>query len=610
MKKLIVLLIIFLMAGESLFARYLYVGSSTEGLVVVNNDGARMEITRVIPIEGEIKSIQRSNNKLYIAAGLGGIYVFDLTDPANPRKVASYDTRGFAMDIVSYGNIIYVADFEDGIKIFTLKGGSLEKLGRIKTLDMAMKLKLSPPFLFVANSNNGLLIYDIRQPSSPRFVRSIDTPGVVWGVDYDGKNIYVALKENGFAIYDFSRPPLANLLNQTKPGGIIFKIKKWKNYLLLLQSEQDIHGGDTKKKGLLVYDITHPDNPVEVSHYDKYFIEDLTIEGSTIYAALVQHGLGVLDMSNVRKPVMTRLLNIGERAKDVWCNSRVAVVADDRGGAKFIDISNPSQARIAYYLTTKGTVNQVCGRGNRVFIPDKDYGIYIYDVSNPYSPTLLHTIRKKGAISLRCKDNYLYVLYENYGIKIYQIDPKPYWVTELLSGGKQIYDIAVGKDRLFLSEGWEGVTLIDISRLTRPIPTGHMASINEAKGIAARGEYFFLARIGAGMMIGDASDFYNMYELSHVNLNINALAVKLFKNYAFLAGDSDGLFIIDISDLEKPYVISKLKTPGNVKNSYLAGKKICVADGWNGFVLGDFSNPEFPRITSDLLWFVPTAITH
>ncbi len=607
MKKIILLLLLF---PGLLFGEYFYVGSSTEGLIVVSKINNTLTIKKIIPLYGEIKSIRRVNNKLFIAAGLGGVYIYDISNPADPVKFSEYDTKGFALDTAVYGDTLYVSDFEDGIKVFKITRGTLTRIMKLKTLDMAMTIKLSFPFLFVANSNNGLLIYDIRNPEDPKFIRSIDTPGIVWDVDFDGRYLYVALKENGFAIYDFSKPPLANLISQTKPGGVIFKVRKWKNYLIALQSEQDIHGGEIKNKGILIYDVSHPETPQKVSQFSSMFVEDFTVQNNKLYLAMVKNGLGILDITNIKKPKLTNILNIGYSAKDVWCNDKTAVVADGKGGAKFIDISNPAQARISYYLQTKGEVDQVCGIGDRVFIPDKEYGVYIYNVSNPYSPQLLYTIKKKGAISLRCKGNYLYVLYENYGIKIYQIDPKPYWVTELLSGGKQIYDIAVGKDRLYLSEGWDGVTLINIKNLTRPIPTGHMASLNEAEGIAARGKYFFLARIDAGMMIGDATDFYNMYELSHVNLSVNALAVKLFGNYAFLAGDSDGLFIINIKNLEKPYVFSKIKTPGNVKNSYLYGTHICIADGWNGFVLADFTNPEFPKIVADLLWFVPTAITH
>ncbi len=607
MKKIVLFLLALLLPWQA-WGAIIYVGSSTEGIAVVDKEGDNFSIKKIVPINGEIKSIHHVNHYLYVAAGLGGLYIFDVTSPENPVLLAHYDTRGFSMDTGIYKNIIYEADFEDGVKIFTISGRELKKLNTLKTLDMAMSIRIRYPYLIVANSNNGILLYNIKDPVHPKFIRSIDTPGVVWDIEDDGKYIYAAMK-SGIAIYDFSRPPYADLKKQIKPGGIIFKVRKIGNYLFALETNSGIHEGEEKNKGLLIYDISNPVEPKKILEFSKYLVSDFIPEGNQVILALEGMGLAILDISKLDQPEILKLFNIGDDAVDVWCNSNVAVVADMNGGAKVIDISNPASARISSYITTEGKVLQVCGEGTRAFIPDKKRGVLIYNVADPYHPRLENIIKKKGAISLRCKGNYLYVLYENYGIKIYQINPKPYWVTELLSGGKQIYDIAVGQDRLYLSEGWDGVSLIDIKKLTNPRPTGHLATINEAKGIAARGTYFFVARTGAGLLIGDAEDVYNLFEKSHVNLNVNGYAVKLFGNYAFFSALANGLYIIDITNIDKPYVISHLKTPGEVKNSYLSGTKLCVADGWNGFVLADFSKHEFTKIVSDLMWFVPTAIS-
>ncbi len=603
-------LLIFLFIPLNVKASILYTGSSTEGLVVLDMENNSFSIRRIIPIEGEIKKIVRHKNLLGVAAGLGGIYIFNISDPTNPVLLDHYDTNGFAFDLAFYHKNIYLADFEDGIKIFSLNGGKLHRIRKIKTLSMAMGIKILYPYLFVSNENNGLLIYNIKIPDSPKFIRSIDTPGPVWDVDFDGKYIYVAMKDAGFGIYDFRNAPYTKLLSQTKLGGFIFKVFKKGNLLYLLQSDRGVLNSNVEKKGVLIYNVTDPFSPRIAGKYNKFFVEDFLVSGNKIVLAMAKEGLGLLDISNIKFPRLTSRFNIGENAIDVWCNGKVAVVADSSNGAKVIDISTPHQNRIAYYIKTVGDSLQVCGEGNRAFITDKNRGVYDYDISNPYSPILLRTINKKGAISVRCKKGMLYVLFENYGIKVYKIYPRTSLIAEIAMGGEQVNDIAVGEKRLFLSQGWNGVTLVDISRFSNPSATSHMASITEAKGISARGKTFYLAREGTGMIIGDASNFYNIFEMSHVNLKVNGEKVKLYKNYALLAGGPNGLYVINISNPKEPYVVSHLKTPGNVESAYASGNKLCIADGWNGFIASDFSHPEDITITDDLLWFVPTALSH
>ncbi len=597
-----------LFSALNLRGEILYVGSATEGLVVLDRSGNDFSILSVVPLNGEIRSIRRNGNFLYVAAGTGGVYVLSLSDPRNPEVVAQYDTRGFAYDIAPYRNFVFVSDFEDGVKIFRLNGKELQKIATIKLIDMSMGIKVSFPYLFVSNGNNGVQIYNIKNPCSPKLIRGIDTPGIAWDIDSDGRFIYVALKDSGFAIYDFSKPPSAPLVSQTSIKGVVFKLKLKDKKLYLLITGSEVHEGNPETKGLLIYDVSNPAEPSMIGKFDRELIHDFFIENGKIYLALTSHGLGVLDVSNPAKPQLTSIFNIGNRAVDVWCNGSVAAVADNEGGAKIINVSNPSQAVITTYVPSRGKTLSVCGMGDLLFIPDTEKGVYVYNISNPRHPYLVSTIKKKGATRVVCEKGYLYVLYRGYGIKIYQMTPKPYWIAELLSGGKQIEDIAVGEGRLYLSEGWNGITLINITRMTRPEPTSHMASLYETTGIAAKGKYFYTARDQAGMMIGNAEDFYNTFEISHVNLNIHTAGIKVHKNYVLLAGKANGAYVIDVSDPEKPYVISHLKTPGEVQNIYMWQNRLCIADGWNGFIIADFTDREKPKILSDLLWFTPSAI--
>jgi len=46
----------------------------------------------------------------YLAAGPGGMHVLDVSDPAQPRRIGSFNTRGFATRVAVSGNLLCVAD--------------------------------------------------------------------------------------------------------------------------------------------------------------------------------------------------------------------------------------------------------------------------------------------------------------------------------------------------------------------------------------------------------------------------------------------------------------------------------------------------------------------
>ena len=79
----------------------------------------------------------------YVAGGSSGLYVVDISRPANPKRVASVDTPGEAKGV------------------FAISG-----------------------FAYVADGSAGLQIVDIRNPASPRIIGSVETPG-------DARHVYV-----------------------------------------------------------------------------------------------------------------------------------------------------------------------------------------------------------------------------------------------------------------------------------------------------------------------------------------------------------------------------------------------------------------------------------
>lgn len=57
---------------------------------------------------------------LFGAGGPEGIFIFDVSDPTNPRQVGSFNTDGYAYGVTTSGNYAYVADGANGLVIIDI----------------------------------------------------------------------------------------------------------------------------------------------------------------------------------------------------------------------------------------------------------------------------------------------------------------------------------------------------------------------------------------------------------------------------------------------------------------------------------------------------------
>jgi len=133
------------------------------------------ELTGPLPTNGflaqsGISDVKVSGNFAFLAAGINGIQVADVTDPANPVFIsgAGYATApGLAQSLVIYHNYLFVAAGTSGVIILTIQpNGHLNFLASIPTGGDATQLAVvEGAGLYVASANGGLTV--IRTPLVP-----------------------------------------------------------------------------------------------------------------------------------------------------------------------------------------------------------------------------------------------------------------------------------------------------------------------------------------------------------------------------------------------------------------------------------------------------------
>ena len=111
--------------GVAVFGSHAYLGNSTDGLRIydVSNPANPFSIGHVndSPTAHGV-AVAGNLNLVLLANGTDGLRVYYVADPANPVCVAHANDGGSANDVVVVGQYAYVANKEDGLRIYELTG--------------------------------------------------------------------------------------------------------------------------------------------------------------------------------------------------------------------------------------------------------------------------------------------------------------------------------------------------------------------------------------------------------------------------------------------------------------------------------------------------------
>jgi hypothetical protein len=117
-----------------------------------------------------------------------------------------------------------------------------------------------------------------------------------------------------------------------------------------------------------------------------------------------------------------------------------------------------------------------------------------------------------------------------------------------------------------------------------------------AFGVAAAGDYAYLAHESAGLRIFDISDPFSPILIGTYDTAGHAYGVAVASNYAYVADYEAGLQVISISNPYAPTLVGTCDTPGSACAVAVAGDYAYVADQSSGLQIIDVSVPASPTL--------------
>lgn len=292
------------------------------------------------------------DNIAYAAAMRQGLVIIDVSNPAEPRTLATLD-MGLLNDVAVKGNYAYVA-------------GGARRL-----------------------ANGFFAVVDISDPANPKEVARRTLPRGAPRIGLDGQYALLGCFSGGLVIFDCAKPTAPREISRFRapydpseyPAAA--KVTALENHAWGVRAQDGIVYLCDDVAGLRLLDFSDPKNPTElgrVMHGDglRGFCNDVVVDGNYAYAAYDFGYLVIFDVSDKRNPREVGYYNPnGKRA--TWDDSqRIAIrlikqgpyvlISQSREGAVVVvDVSNPARPREVRQYKTRASTWGLALEGDKLY---------------------------------------------------------------------------------------------------------------------------------------------------------------------------------------------------------------------------------------------------
>ena len=242
---------------------------------------------------------------------------------------------------------------------------------------------------YLAEGHGGLRIIDYSEPADPHEIGWCDNVGLMEDIWVDGNHAYVA-DGNGLLIYDVHDP--------TRPDTVahITAEQFRTRWVEGVAVENNILYTATHFK-LSIGDVSDPGRPLPLGEVECTLLKDLAVRDGIAYLADNQF-FRIIDCSQPRQPIqLAQIRMLGGEAWDVALRDTLALVTDRAYGLQVIsiaDLENPELLGTVEFDKCQGVDDD----GYFTYVGLVWDGIAAVDISDPRNPEIIETFDTPGAV--------------------------------------------------------------------------------------------------------------------------------------------------------------------------------------------------------------------
>lgn len=466
--------------GESMASacrdHYLYSVQGRAGLSIYDRSNPEkiIQISQ-LDLVGKSVSLAFTSDFLLIAARAGGLHVVNVSDPRHPRLVKTLPARRSYETVAVHRGYVYVSDSFLQIDVLQIDaGGELRKIADIPLLGSVRDMLFDADQLYLAESQNGVHRFDIRDPAAPRSLGSVVVPGEPRGLALSGNYLYVAAATAGVQIVDVRKIEPRRFLSLLNTPGLANHIIAEGRWLYVADDYA----------GLLVLDRSRWPDLTLVAHLptDSDLLR-LVKAGDYLYGATRGKQLLVFDVSQPQSPrlVHEQRMPLSMFTSLAVCGTSLITNAGSRGIYR-VDISVPDKPRLRETLLLSDGVRQLAVRGNRVYIAAGRAGLQMASVEEGRPVELTPAFERFWPMSefvmvlgVALKGDFAYVSLGSNGLQVLNIaNPKNVHQQVLLPIPGFVREVHLSDDFAVMADFENGYSFVNIQQPRRPFLAAQM----------------------------------------------------------------------------------------------------------------------------------------
>ena len=184
---------------------YVAVADSGFQIIDVSVPNEPILLSAINPEYGDFRSIDKYSNYLYLGGEwTGSVFIYDVTDPANPFLVNQLNVNDFSYDITIHDVYLYTAGYWGGLQIFDLTDPVNPFEVGYYPLDLALSVEANENIAFIGANYSSLQIFDTTNINNP-ILASNCSIGYVGELSCINNTLY-ASSSTGLHIYNVSNP--------------------------------------------------------------------------------------------------------------------------------------------------------------------------------------------------------------------------------------------------------------------------------------------------------------------------------------------------------------------------------------------------------------------
>ena len=521
------------------------------------------------------------------------LYLIDVTQPAAPQEVSQIDLPGYPGGVAILGDFAYVASDSAGLVIVNVHDRAVPSItAALATGDHAYSVALSGSNAYVAGTGNvggELHVIDVSNPSAPRSIGNLTTPGEDLFVAVAGTHAYVAAGEAGLRVIDISRPASPTLVGTVDTPGTAVGVAAVGDRAYV--ADQD--------KGLQIVDVSRPASPTIVNSMTlPGQANAVALSGTDVLVACGSPDLVDIDISEPAFPKIGGVTGTIGVAWGIAVSGHYAFLAAGDRRLQIVEIANPHTPDPIGTTALPTHVTDLTVVGNYVYQATGGPVVQIVNAQQMRNPGVIGSFAVPGnAMTITSAANRLFIGVENKGIVVADVTtPTAPTILGSTNGPPHPRAVAISGNTVLVAALDGGLHLIDVSNPSSPSDAAAVPTPSQAFGVAVAGDrYACVTDFIAGLIVVDFLNPHLPTIAGTYDTGV-AIGVAASDSTAFVT-DNSGMQVIDISTPTAPTFVGRLEIyDHNLKRIALAGPIAYLTGEDQGLQVIDVRKPALPRL--------------